>query len=629
MAAADVSGRTGIPEPTYEPISAPGFDDPSIKPMEAAKACHAWCSKIQQAIDSKDIDTIADSFSEDGWWRDMLIVNPVDFNSFKKSEIKAGLEKHGVPEITKLRVVRPTDASIVPVSDDMVWAQAYLAFETPKTRGQGLLRLKQDNGQYSQAFTFFTTLWEIKGHEEFAYERRPNGADIHEQPGPEAKNWLQLRAETVKFEKKDPTVLIIGGGQNGLMIAARLGALGIPALIVEKNPQIGDNWANRYHNLVLHDPVWADHFPYLPYPPHWPIFTPKDKLASWFKTYAAAMELNVWNSASIEGGAKYDESTQEWTTKVVREGQEPREMKVKHIVLATGFSGEARIPKFEGLENFKGPTPHSSKHKGAKEWAGKKAIVVGCCNSGHDIAAEFYEHGCDTTIVQRSSTYVVSSKHGLPAWLNGFYQEGGPHVDDADVLFTSLPTELVGEFHKISTAKVAELDKPILDGLEKAGFKLNRYNSGLFMKYFRDGGGYYLDVGCSQLIADGKIKVKQGQEIKRFTENGIEFADGDFREADIVVLATGYGSMRDTVRRVIGEEVANKVHTCWSFDKQGEIQTVWRNSGQPGFWLQCGNFFQARCFSRLTALQIQQIELGLVDKNNPYPEEKENKDPRF
>lgn len=97
-------------------------------------------------------------------------------------------------------------------------------------------------------------------------------------------------------------------------------------------------------------------------------------------------------------------------------------------------------------------------------------------------SAEFYEHGADTTIVQRSSTYVVSSKHGLPAWLNGFYQEGGPHVDDADILFTSLPTELVGEFHKISTAQVAELDKPILDGLEAVGFKLNRYNSGLFMK---------------------------------------------------------------------------------------------------------------------------------------------------
>lgn len=135
-------------------------------------------------------------------------------------------------------------------------------------------------------------MWEVKGHEEYAYERRPLGAEIHEQSGDEAKNWKQLREEKVKFEKTDPAVLIIGGGQNGLMVAARLGALGIPALIVEKNPQIGDNWANRYHNLVLHDPVYADHFPYIQYPPHWPIFTPKDKLASWFKHYAEAMELN-------------------------------------------------------------------------------------------------------------------------------------------------------------------------------------------------------------------------------------------------------------------------------------------------------------------------------------------------
>lgn len=222
--------------------------------------------------------------------------------------------------------------------------------------------------------------------------------------------------------------------------------------------------------------------PYLPYPAHWPIFTPKDKLASWFKHYAEAMELNVWTSSTIQGGATYDEKSQTWTTTVVREGHQPREMKVKHLVLATGFSGEARMPKFEGMETFKGPMPHSSKHKGAEGWEGKKAIVVGCCNSGHDIAAQFYEYGADTTIVQRSSTYVVSSKHGLPAWLNGFYQEGGPPIDDADILFTSLPTELVAEFHKISTAKVEQLDKDILDGLEKAGFKLNRYNSGLFMK---------------------------------------------------------------------------------------------------------------------------------------------------
>jgi len=340
------------------------------------------------------------------------------------------------------------------------------------------------------------------------------------------------------------------------------------------------------------------------------------------------MELNVWTKSTIEGGATYDKSTGRWTCTVVRDG-ESRELHPKHIVQATGFSGEARMPKFEGMDKFKGTICHSSKHIGPKEWKGKKAIVVGCCNSGHDIAADFYENGVDTTIVQRSSTYVVSSEHGLPGWLNGFYQEGGPAIDDADVLFTSLPITLVEQFHIESTKKIEALDKDMLDGLEKVGFKLNRYNSGLFMKYFKDGGGYYLDVGCSKLIADGKIKVKQGQEIKRFTENGIEFADGDFREADIVVLATGYGSMRDATRRLISDEAADNLRTCWGIDKQGELQTVWRNSGVEGLWLQCGNFFQARCFSRLLALQIQMIELGLNPKDATYPDWKEVKDPRF
>ena len=67
--------------------------------------------------------------------------------------------------------------------------------------------------------------------------------------------------------------------------------------------------------------------------------------------------------------------------------------------------------------------------------------------------------------------------------------------------------------------------------------------------------------------------------------------------------------MRDTVRRLINDQAANDMGTCWNgasrrresvfmlillqffslVDKQGEIQTVWRNSGVPGLWLQCGN----------------------------------------
>lgn len=99
------------------------------------------------------------------------------------------------------------------------------------------------------------------------------------------------------------------------------------------------------------------------------------------------MELNVWTKATIKGGATYDKSTGKWDCTVHREGYEPRKMNPKHIVLATGFSGEARVPKFEGMSDFKGTVCHSSKHIGPDGWKGKNAVVVGCCNSGHDIAA--------------------------------------------------------------------------------------------------------------------------------------------------------------------------------------------------------------------------------------------------
>ena len=110
-------------------------------------------------------------------------------------------------------------------------------------------------------------------------------------------------------------------------------------------------------------------------------------------------------------------------------------------------------------------------------------------------------------------------------------------------------------------------------------------------------GGYYIGVGAEEMIADGKIKIKQGVEIERLTEKGILFKDGQEREADIIVLATGYSSQRTTIAKIIGDEVAKNVGGLWGQDSQGEIPGVWRNSGVPRFYLQSGNLFQARCFS--------------------------------
>ena len=161
---------------------------------------------------------------------------------------------------------------------------------------------------------------------------------------------------------------------------------------------------------------------------------------------------------------------------------------------------------------------------------------MGCCNSGHDIAQDFYEKGYDVTMVQRSSTCVVSSESITKIALAGLYDENGPPCEDGDVWVHGTPGPVLKAIQIKVTELQAENDRETLEGLAKAGFKLDRGpdGAGLFMKYFQRGGGYYIDVGCSQLIVDGKIKIKQGQEIEEVLGNGLKFEDGAVLEADEV-----------------------------------------------------------------------------------------------
>ena len=375
---------------------------------------------------------------------------------------------------------------------------------------------------------------------------------------------------------------------------------------------------------MLHDPVWYDHLPYVPFPPHWPVFTPKDKLAEWFESYVKLLELNVWTQTNLES-AKWDESKRQWTVNLKRKKAdgtvEERTLHPHHIVQATGHSGEMKMPQTKSMETFKGDLIcHSSQFKGANPAsAGKKAIVVGCCNSGHDIAQDFYEHGYDTTIIQRSTTYVVSSEQVLNVLLAGLYQEGGPPTEDADLLFMSIPNPMLKRMHIDASKEIRRRDQKLISGLENAGFKIDNGpdESGFFMKYFQRGGGYYIDVGCSQLIIDGKIKVKQGSEIAEVTPHGLRFEDGTELEADEIVFATGYQNMRSTARKIFGDEVADRVKDVWGFDEEGELRTMWRRTGHPGFWFFGGNLALCRYYSRMLALQIKALEEGLCKYEDP------------
>lgn len=394
--------------------------------------------------------------------------------------------------------------------------------------------------------------------------------------------------------------------------------LNVDTLVIDREDRIGDSWRRRYHQLVLHDPVWYDNMPYLPFPSNWPIFTPKDKLAEFFESYVKLLELNVWVRTELKSSS-WDESAKKWTIVLERTkadgSSETRTLHPRHVIQATGHSGKKNMPVFKGAESFQGDLCHSSEFAGAREnGKGKKAVVVGSCNSGHDIAQDFYEKGYDVTMVQRSSTLVVSSKSILDIALKGLYDENSPPNDESDPYLYSFPSELFKLQQTKVTSVIRQSEAAALEGLAKAGFEVDAgpMESGLMMKYFQRGGGYYIDVGGSQLIIDGKVKVKHGQEISEILPKGIRFADGSELEADEIVLATGYQNMRTQARLIFGDEVADRVGDVWGLNAEGEFRTIWQRSGHPGFWFMGGNLALCRYYSRLLALQIKALEEGVA-----------------
>jgi cation diffusion facilitator CzcD-associated flavoprotein CzcO len=575
-----------------------------------------WLQRFSRELEAGNIDATADLFLPTGYWRDLLALT-WDLRTL------AGPAKIAEALRERLETVRlgsilldPRSApKLVKPDPTTAWVEAFFVFETAVALGRGVVRLMPDEAGRWLAWNVLTAVQELKGHEMRLRDRRQLG---HTQ-GSDAEageNWFDRRAREVEFVDCEPDVLVIGAGQGGLSVAANLRLLDVPTLIIERNERVGDNWRKRYKSLVLHDPVWADHLPFLPFPDHWPVYTPKDKLGDWFEHYANAMELNLWTSTELLDSS-YDDAAGRWTVRVRRHDGEERIIHPSHVVLATGALGEPNVPRLQSVEEFGGELRHSSAHPGGSGWAGKKAVVVGACNSGHDIAQDFCEHGAEVTMVQRSSTYVMSQANGIPLLFGALYYEGGPPTDDADLLNAAFPHHVVLEFAQAQTTAIAELDSELLKGLERAGFALDLGidGGGLMSKALTRAGGYYIDVGASALIVEGKIKVKNAS-IERLTRTGILLSDGSQLDADIVVLATGYANMRETARRLFSDELADRVHDVWGLDAEGELNTVWRDSGHPGFWFMGGPLVMARIYSRYLALQIKAIQEGIVTRRS-------------
>jgi thioredoxin reductase len=583
-----------------------------------AVAAH-WLGKLEQALSSGDGSALRALLRADCHWRDVLALTWRIDTASGRDDVVEGLRAgagRARPSGFAIDPQRTAPRRVSRAGTETI--EAIFRFETVDGHGSGVVRLTQAPGDSAmRAWTLLTTLEELTGHEEQVGRLRPHGESYSRDfRGP---NWLDLRRKAAAYTDRDPDVLVVGGGQAGLSIAARLSQLQVDTLIIDRMPRVGDNWRKRYHALTLHNQVQVNHLPYMPFPPTWPTYIPKDKLAGWFEAYVESLELNYWPSTELESG-RYDEEDGRWTVVLSRADGTRREMRPRHVVMATGVSGIPNVPDIPSLREFRGTVLHSSAYEDGEAWKGKSAIVVGTGNSGHDIAQDLHSSGAKVTLVQRSPTLIVNIEPSaqLPYAL---YDEG-PSLEDCDLITVATPLALSKTSHARFTERARQIDKTLLDGLERIGFRLDfgEDGTGWQFKYLTRGGGYYFNVGCSDLLVSGAIALKQFAEIDRFTVDGAHLRSGETLPADLVVLATGYKGQEQLVARLFGADVAERVGPIWGFGDGQELRNMFVRTKQPGLWFIAGSLAQCRIYSKYLALQIKAEALGLLPDQVARPE---------
>jgi cation diffusion facilitator CzcD-associated flavoprotein CzcO len=576
----------------------------------AEELATAWIGAFDAALGGGSEIGLSELFVADSHWRNLLGIS-WHFATFSGSRVIARelLQRAASASATGFRIDTAAFAPRQTMVAGREVIEAVISFDTANGPGIGALRLLPAPGGRAAAWTISTLLdfdriWAARSN------RNANQSQTRDFAGPD---WSEQRQASSEYGDREPDVLIVGGGHAGISAAVELKRIGLDALIVDRQARVGDNWRLRYRGLKLHNKTPVNHLRYLPFPLTFPDYIPKDQIANWLESYVDIMEVDFWTRTSFEG-ASYDEATQRWTADLLR-GEGRRRLRPKHIVLATSVSGTPNIPKIDQIENFAGKVLHSSRFAAGKEWSGRSVVVFGTGTSAHDICQELQSAGAVVTMVQRSPAMIVNVE---PAQLyDRTYLGDGPPIEIRDVLNSGVPLAVMKVAHRLITDEVKKLDAPLLTRLERAGFRLEfgEGGTGWPLKFRTRGGGYYFNVGCSELIADGKIRLIQATDIKAIAAEGLQLNDGSTLKAELFVLATGYKGPDHLLAELFGAEVAQRVGRVWGFDDNTqELRNMWRRTGQPGLWFTGGAFSQARIYSRFIALQIAAIEAGTLPK---------------
>ncbi|KAI6750445.1 hypothetical protein HG530_014726 [Fusarium avenaceum] len=539
---------------------------------DAQKEAQGIVDNLSNTLAKGDAQAFTDLFLDYGVWRDKLSFT-WDYRTFnfKPAILKAATDLFSTTKATNFNFLTPAPKIDRPYPD-YAQLQFVISFETEIVNASAVVNsvLTKDGWKI---YTFHTVAEKLKQFPEV------QPADGH-MTG--AISWEKQRAQDI--DSVDPEVLIVGGGQNGLALAARLNALGMKNLIIDHGQEIGDVWKKRYEYLSLHFPHWADDLPYFPYPKHWPTYTPSQKQGIYMQWYASALELNVWTKSSVAKAEQDDQGN--WTVVIDKGSEEARTIHPKQVVMATSLCGAPMLPAVPGMSDFKGTIRHSTAHDSSREFVGKKVCVIGTSSSGFDTA------------------YFRSSCHCL---------------EEQDRLFFATPTGPGEELSRRNAKVLEDLDRPLLEGLNAKGLRTwrgQRGTGGATLGQTRNG-GFYFDAGACEHIINGNIKVESGY-IEKFTADKTILSGGRMREFDLIVFATGFTNTIDSIRSTLGDKIADNVTPIWGIDDEGEFKTAYRETGVPNLWLMVGYLPYTRFHSKLLAMRLKAIKEGISPA--PYKE---------
>jgi cation diffusion facilitator CzcD-associated flavoprotein CzcO len=564
-----------------------------------------WLADLASALHGPSASGLAELFTQRATWRDFMAFTWDFSHSIGRDPLVPRL--FDLARTACLDGLRP-DPRQPPVVDGG-GIHGFFTFTTSDRVDAGYVRLVPD----ADGFVAATLQTQVVGLQRFP-ERVGRNRVLGKVHGvvPDRTRWTHDRQRQAAFEDSEPTVLVLGAGHNGLSIAARLGALDVPTLVIDREPRIGDTWRKRYASLALHSTVFGDHLPYLPFPPTWTAHTPKDKFADWLESYATALDLNVWTSTTFLNG-HYDEDAQRWTIYVRRGDGSIRELHPRHFVVAGGLFGSPKIPAVKGIEGFKGVAVHSDEFQGGADFRGKRALVVGAGVSGHEIAHDLYEHGTDVTLLQRSATYVVTFDTYHRYWAGLFSEDPLFAPEYADQVAYATPNLRSDEINKELVKQAAKDDQDLLDRLAARGFKFEwgPDGTGIIGAHMSGRDSYQINIGASELIADGEVHLKQGVELAEVRNgNTVVFSDGSELEVDLIVFATGYEQFWNHIRPSLGTAAA-RIDKAYGRAADNEYANTWRRSAQPGLWFGTGFIRMARFYTTFMAVLIKAIEEGI------------------